>query len=63
MQPNSYARHQVPPTVIRQTVRLSLHFTLSYRDIEEFLPEHGLKAYSETIRRWVLRFRGQHADG
>jgi putative transposase len=56
MQPITYARHQFPPEIIRQAVWLYLHFTLSYRDVEELLAERGLDVSSETIRRWVHKF-------
>jgi transposase-like protein len=32
------------------------HFTLSYRDVEDLLAEHGLDVSYETVRRWVLKF-------
>jgi transposase-like protein len=51
MKPISYARHQFPPSVIQQAVRLYLRFTLSYRDVEELLAEHGLELNYETVRR------------
>ena len=56
MPPLSFARHQFPPTVIRQAVRLYLRFTLSYRDVEELLAERGVDVSYETVRRWVLKF-------
>ncbi len=37
----SYARHRIPPDVIRHAVWLYLRFTLSYRDVEELLAERG----------------------
>jgi transposase-like protein len=51
MQPISYARHQFPREVIRHAIWLYLQFTLSDRDVEEFLAERGLKVSYETIRR------------
>jgi transposase-like protein len=30
--------------------------TLSYRDVEELMAEHGLDISYETARRWVLKF-------
>src|SRR5919112_667438 len=56
MPPLSYARHQFPSEVIRQAVWLYLHFTLSYRDVEDLLAERGLEVSYETVRRWVLKF-------
>jgi transposase-like protein len=52
----TYARHQFPPIVIQQAIRLYLRFTLSYRDVEELLAERGLDVSHETVRRWVLKF-------
>jgi transposase-like protein len=56
MMPISYVRHQFPPSVIQQAVRLYLRFTLSYRDVEELLAERGREISCETVRRWVLKF-------
>ena len=57
MQTISYARHRVPPDVIGHAVWLYLRFTLSYCNVEDLLAERGLEISSETIRRWVLKFR------
>src|SRR5919199_3541944 len=56
MQPISYARHRVPPEVIRHAVWLYPRFTLSFRDVEDLLAERGLELSYETVRRWVLKF-------
>jgi len=56
MQPISYARHHFPAEVIRHAVWLYLRFTLSYRDVEEFLGERGIAVTYETVRRWVFKF-------
>src|SRR5260221_1736350 len=56
MQPISYARHRLPPDVIRHAVWLYVRFTLSYRDVEDLLAERGLEVTNETIRRRVLKF-------
>ena len=56
MPPISYALHQFPPVVIQHAIWLYLRFTLSYRDVEDLLAEHGLEVSYETVRRWVLRF-------
>ncbi len=52
----SFARHQFPPDVIRHAVWLYLRFTLSLRDVEEMLAEHGLDLTYETVRRWARKF-------
>ncbi len=55
MPPISYARHQVPPEIIRHAVWSYLRFTLSYPD-EDALAERGSGVPYETVRRWVLKF-------
>jgi putative transposase len=55
MKPISYARHRVPPDVIRHAVWLYLRFSLSYRDVEDLLAERGLIVSNEAIRR-CLKF-------
>lgn len=52
----SFARHEIPPAVIRHAVWLYARFTLSYRDVEDLLAERGLDVSYETVRRWVLKF-------
>jgi putative transposase len=59
----SFARHQFPPAIIRQTVWLYLRFTLSYRDVEDLLAERGLDVSYESVRRWVLKFGPLFARG
>jgi putative transposase len=53
----SFARHQFPPSIIRQAVCLYLRFTLSYRDVEDLLAERGLDVSYETVRRWGIEIR------
>ena len=52
----SYARHHVPPDIIRHAVRLYLRFTLSCRDVEELVAERGSSCPTETVRRRVPKF-------
>jgi transposase-like protein len=52
----SFARHQFPPAIIRNSVWLYFRFTLSFRDVEDLLAERGLDVSYETVRRWVLKF-------
>src|ERR671931_724329 len=56
MRPISYAHHQFPPVLIQHAVWLCLHFTLSYRDVEDLLAERGVEVSYKTIRRWVRKF-------
>jgi len=58
--PISYRRHRFPPVVIQHAVWLYLRFTLSYRDIEEFLAEPGLDISHECVRRGLRRWRPRH---
>ncbi len=44
------------PEIILCAVRWYLRFSLSYRDVEEFLIERGLPADHTTICRWVQRY-------
>jgi putative transposase len=44
MPPTSFKRHRFPPDVIRHAVWLYFRFTLSLRDVEEMLAEHGIDA-------------------
>ena len=56
MAPLCYCRHRFPPEIIQHAIWLYLRFTLSYRDVEDLLAEHGLDISYETVRRWVLKF-------
>jgi putative transposase len=47
----SFARRQFPPAIIRRTVWLYLHFTLSSHDVEDLLAECGLDVSYESVRR------------
>ena len=46
-----YRGHRFPAPIIQHAIWLSLGFTLSDRDVEELLAEHGLGLSYETIRR------------
>jgi hypothetical protein len=52
----SCRRHRFPPAIIQHSVWVYLRFTLSYRNVEELLPERGLDISYETVRSWVLKF-------
>jgi hypothetical protein len=41
-----------PPEIIQQAIWLYLRFTLSLRDVEDLLAEHGIAVSYETVRRW-----------
>src|ERR1044071_6902807 len=52
----SYRGHRFPAPIIQHAIWLYIRFALSYRDVEELLPERGLDLSYETVRRWVLKF-------
>jgi putative transposase len=54
----SFARHQFPPDIIWYAVWLHLHFTFSFRDVDDLSAERGLDVSYETVRR----MRKQHLD-
>ena len=45
-----------PAEFIQQAIWLYLRFTLSFRDVEDLLAEHGILVSYETVRRWVSHF-------
>jgi transposase-like protein len=53
---SAFAGFCFPPEVILLSVRWSLRFALSYRDVEELLAERGVEVDHVTIYRWVQRF-------
>ncbi len=56
MKPISFKRHRFPPEIIRHAIWLYGRFTLSFRDVEEWLAERGVDVSHETVRRWFLKF-------
>ena len=56
MQKITYAGYRFPPEIIHQAIWLYLRFTLSFRDVEDFLAERRTVSY-ETVRRWVNHLR------
>lgn len=56
MRPISFKRLRFPADVIRQAVWLYFRFTLSIRDVEELLAQHGIDVSRETVRCWTLKF-------
>ena len=47
---------QFEPEVILLAVGWYLHFSLSYRDVEELLAERGLSVDHVTVWTWVQRY-------
>jgi hypothetical protein len=52
----SYSGYRFPPEIIQHALWLYLRFTLSFRDVEDLLAEHGIMVSYETVRRWVNHF-------
>ena len=48
--------HCFPKEVILHAVNCKLRFSLSYRDLEEFLSTRGVTVDHATIQRWVYKF-------
>ena len=51
-----YDGYRFPPAIIQQVIWLYFRFTLSFRDVEDLLAEHGITVSYETVRRWVNHF-------
>jgi putative transposase len=51
-----FKHHRFPKSIILQAVYFKLRFTLSYRDVEEFLQIRGVEVDHSTIQRWVFKF-------
>ena len=44
--------YRFPPEIIQQAIWLYLRFTLSLRDVEDWLAERGVAVSYETVRPW-----------
>ena len=56
IRPAIFKWRQTEPELILCAVRGYLRYSLSFRDVEEFLGERGLNADHTTIWRWVQRY-------
>ena len=52
----SYSGYRFPPEIIQQAIWLYRRFTLSFRDVEDLLPERGIGVSYKSVRRWVNHF-------
>jgi transposase, IS6 family len=52
----AFAGFRFPPEVISVAVRWYLRYSLSYRDVEELLAEHGITVDHVTVCWWVQQF-------
>ncbi|GGQ41388.1 hypothetical protein GCM10010266_74670 [Streptomyces griseomycini] len=59
----SYKGHRYPVEVISHCVRLCFRFPLSYREVEELMPERGVIVSYGTVRRWCRKFGQAYANG
>ena len=51
-----FKHHCFPKEIILQAVYFKLRFSLSYRDVEEFLSIRGVNVDHATIQRWIFKF-------
>ncbi|MFE7393787.1 IS6 family transposase, partial [Streptomyces sp. NPDC057582] len=58
----SYRGHRYPVEVISHCVWLYHRFPLSFREVEELMPERGVVVSYETVRRWCLKFGQAYAN-
>ncbi len=50
MTPPGYSGYRFPSDVIQRAVWMYLRFTLSYRDVEDLLPERGIEvSYRRSV--------------
>ncbi len=52
---NAFCRLHYPTDVIAQSVRWSLAYALSLRNLEEMMAERGIVVDHSTLHRWVIR--------
>ena len=45
-----------PKCIVLQAVFWYLRYSLSYRDIEEFMEERGVELDHATVQRWVVKY-------
>jgi putative transposase len=57
-----YKEYRFPADIISHCIWLYFRFSLSYRDVEEIMAEHGVVLTYETIRQWCLKFSQQYAN-
>ena len=57
----AYKGHRFPEAVISHAVWLYYRYSLSPREVEEFLAARGVEVSYETIRQWCLTFPSNYA--
>ncbi|MGW2184002.1 IS6 family transposase, partial [Streptomyces sp. NPDC001732] len=61
--PPSSGGHLYPVEMISHCVWLYFRFPLSFREVEELMPQRGVIVSHETVRRWCMRFGQAYANG
>ena len=56
-----YIRRSFPPEIISHAVWLYYRFSLSFREVENLLPERGVNVTYETVRQWSIKFGAEYA--
>ena len=56
-----YRKHRFPPEIIAHAVWLYHRFSLSFRQVEELLAEHGVIVSHEAVRQWCFKFGQAYA--
>ncbi|GAB2817351.1 hypothetical protein GCM10027073_56340 [Streptomyces chlorus] len=59
--PPSYQGHRYPVGGIAHCVWRYFRFPLSFREVEELVPERGVLVSHETVRRWCAKFGQAYA--
>ncbi len=57
----SYHGYRFPPEIIGHAVWLYHRFSLSFRDVEDLLAQHGITVSYEAIRQWCRTFGPAYA--
>ncbi|GHF66954.1 hypothetical protein GCM10017056_42690 [Seohaeicola zhoushanensis] len=52
----SFEGAQFPKDVILFAVFFYVRYTVSYRDLEEIMAEHGVRVDLATLNRWVAKY-------
>jgi putative transposase len=58
----SFKGAHFPRDIILHAVFFYLHYSVSYRDLEEIMAERGVRVDHATLNKWVERYGGQVAE-
>src|SRR6185312_16684886 len=59
----SYRGLRYPVEIISHGVWLYYRFPLSFREVQEMMPQRGIVVSHETIRQWCVKFGQTYANG